>query len=318
MGYVAIKDIKAGMQFSGLEVLVKSFETKPMQKKKQDYGTGYFEDVTGTISFKAWESDVVDVLKAGAVQGKVISIDGECTFSSYSNMLEIKITGVRGEVEGYNPDNYIRSCDIEGNRGKFNKLVNEHLSEPYAKALMVVLGQPLTDEKEGNLFSEFKVEQAAHSVHDALKGGLMNHTLKMCNIANVLIESDERLKPYKDILLISVILHDIGKVYEYDKGEKTNIGFVTHHVLGVEILAKVKDEVVKLIGEESYYRILSVIQGHHGEFGDRPTSIYAYIIHLIDMLDSKTTSIMSKIENKEYIQYGGNNCVKLDGYNLVI
>lgn len=315
MGYVAITELKAGMTFQGLEVFVKEFETKPMQKKKQDYGTGYFEDKTGNISFKVWENDVVNQLKGNNVQGKVLSINGECAFSSYSNALEIKVTSINGEVTDADMSLYVRTCDIEGNRNKFNDFVNSHLSKSYANALVCILGQTIGEQR---VFDLFKTEQAAHSMHDALQGGLMNHTLKMCRLAEVLIESDERLNDYKDILYISIMLHDVGKVLEYNKGDKTNIGFVTHHVLGVELIHNVKAQVVGLIGEEAYYRILSVVQGHHGEFGDRPTSIYAYIVHLIDMLDAKTTSIMEMIENKNYSTYGGNVNVKIDGYNLVV
>lgn len=319
MGYVAVKDMQAGHIFSGAEVYIKSFETKPMQKKKQDFGTGFIEDTTGTLSYKVWESDVVELMKSAKVQGKVLSVDGECAFSTYSNCLELKITKVNGEVVDADMDKYVRTCDIEGNRAEFNALVNKHLSQKYAQALMTVLSQPLNKEGKDNLFSKFKVEQAAHSVHDALKGGLLNHTLKMCRLVITLIENDKRLEAYKDILVTGTILHDIGKVYEYDKGEKTKVGFVTHHVLGVEIVSKVKEQVVALIGEDAYYRVLSIIQGHHGEFGDRPTSIYAYVIHLIDMVDAKTTSIIESIDSKTNLaSYGGNDVVKIDGYNLVV
>lgn len=315
MGYVAITELKDGMTFQGLEVFVKEFETKPMQKKKQDYGTGLFEDKTGNISFKVWENDVVNQLKGNNIQNKVLSINGECAFSSYSNALEIKVTGVNGEVTDADMSLYIRTCDIEGNREKFNAFLNSHLSKPFASAVVSVLSQTVGEQR---VFDMFKKEQAAHSMHDALQGGLMNHTLKMCRLAEVLVESDTRLNNYKDILYTGIILHDVGKVLEYSKGEKTNIGFVTHHVLGVELVHNVKAQIIKDIGEEAYYRVLSVIQGHHGEFGDRPTSIYAYIVHLIDMLDAKTTSIMEAIENKNYSTYGGNVNIKMDGYNLVV
>ena len=319
MGFIRVNEMRNGITITGAEVYIKSFEAKPMQKKKQDYGTGFIEDSTGTMPFKVWEADLVEQLKVNAVQGKVLSIDAECQFSTYSNCLELKITAVNGEIENPNMELYVKSCDVEGNRVAFNNIVNSHMSPQYAQALMIILSQQYTEgEVQEKLFTKFKVEQAAHSVHDALRGGLLNHTLKMCKIMLTLIDNDKRLETYKNDLMLGVILHDIGKTMEYNIGEKTNIGFVTHHVLGVELIAKVKDMIIPLIGEDSYYRLLSVIQGHHGEYGDRPTSIYAYIVHLVDMLDSKTTSIAEMIEHRSTSVYGGNDTLKIDGYNLVI
>ena len=67
-----------------------------------------------------------------------------------------------------------------------------------------------------------------------------------------------------------------------------------------------------------YYEIVSVLQGHHGEFGDAPVTVLAYIVHLIDMLDSQTTGIFDKIESNDVVTRANNMTVMVNGKYLVV
>ena len=41
--------------------------------------------------------------------------------------------------------------------------------------------------------------------------------------------------------------------------------------------------------------MLAIIQGHHGVYGEPPKTVWALIVHYLDMMDSLTTGILDKI-----------------------
>ena len=53
---------------------------------------------------------------------------------------------------------------------------------------------------------------------------------------------------------------------------------------------------VHVYDEEFYYMVQSIILGHHGEFGDKPRTAFAYASHLLDMVDSQVTGMLDKID----------------------
>ena len=172
-----------------------------------------------------------------------------------------------------------------------------------------------------NLFPRFKEEFAGKKMHDAQIGGLMHHTTKMLKIAKILVENEPRMlqiEGFTDLLYLGISLHDIGKVYEMKLGVYQPNSFVTHRTLGTEMIAKYKDLICQLYNETFYYHILAIINGHHGEYGERPQTLLAYIIHLIDMLEANTTGAFDRIENKEFSNRAGLNAVLVNGANLVI
>ena len=86
---------------------------------------------------------------------------------------------------------------------------------------------------------------------------------------------------------------------------------LSHHTFGVMLCTKNEDLIVSALGKEGYYTLLSVIEQHHGEFGERPRTVAAYVVHLIDSVEAKLSTIESMIgeSNGAQIQY--------DNYKLI-
>ena len=144
----------------------------------------------------------------------------------------------------------------------------------------------------------FIMEYAAVSHHDNCIGGLLAHTMKVVRIA-------QTVKVYQaimdgvssDALFIGCALHDIGKVLEYNMGDMSEEGKTLNHLtLGLTLIMPRKDEIVELMGEDFYSTILSVVQQHHGEYGERPKTVTAYLVHLIDSIEAKFTDLSESIE----------------------
>ena len=78
------------------------------------------------------------------------------------------------------------------------------------------------------------------------------------------------------------------------------------------MLEEHKEEIIKLKDEQFYIDLVSVVATHHGEYGERPRTVIAYVIHLIDCLESNLASINQQLEVCE----GGNQIV-VEGMRLV-
>lgn len=100
-----------------------------------------------------------------------------------------------------------------------------------------------------------------------------------------------------DLFALGATIHDIGKIYEYTNGVIEGNGLlVSHTTFGVEMLSKNKDFIVSLKSEEFYYRLLSIIQQHHGEFGEKPRTVEAYLVHMADYMESSFQAIEESYE----------------------
>jgi 3'-5' exoribonuclease len=142
-------------------------------------------------------------------------------------------------------------------------------------------------------------------MHHAYVGGLLEHVV-------TLLEAADRIAPLypelnRDLLLMGVFLHDLGKVRElsFDRGlSYTDEGqLVGHIVLGVELLAEKVRQAAELTGEpfppELLLRLRHLIVSHHGalEFGSPvvPMTPEAIALHYLDNLDAKVHSFTRDI-----------------------
>lgn len=281
------------------EVLVRDISEITCSNGKTAYFiTGVTQN--GDYKIKCWSADIVTSVVSSYIElkNKVITIKG--IIKEYKGSLEISATNiVLQNQEGINLTEFCESLNYEAIKNDFLGLLRTSLSENAFKALAEVFNH-------NNIFEKFVKGYAATSHHDNKVGGLINHTTKMLKILKAVIENDDRLKPYSDILYLSCTLHDIGKVYEYtEMGGYAPDGFVDHKAYGIQILTEVKSEMLKYIDKDTYNRIISVILGHHGEYGERPHTIYAQIIHLIDMVDSQVTSILEEVDKALKDDNGG-------------
>jgi 3'-5' exoribonuclease len=141
--------------------------------------------------------------------------------------------------------------------------------------------------------------------HHAFLGGLLEHVV-------TLLDAADRLAPLypdvdRDLLLMGVFLHDIGKVRElsYDRAfAYTDEGqLIGHLVIGVEILNEQVRRVPDLTGEpfptELLLRLKHLILSHHGtyEFGSPklPMTPEAIALHHLDNFDAKVHSFTRDI-----------------------
>lgn len=84
----------------------------------------------------------------------------------------------------------------------------------------------------------------------------------------------------------------MGKVVEYSEGSISEIGkLVSHRTIATEILARKRKAIESAYGIEWYYRLMSILAQHHGEYEEKPRTKDSLIVHFVDMLEANMTSL---------------------------
>lgn len=310
---VNIASLTEGQGISEGILYLTEYSKKPFKSGTKFFIVGTMSNKEMSIPFKVWDSELVDLMDKANLEGQIVKITGEIT--KYQGNLEVKLNAIQGNLGDSIPATiFLKSVDVDKVFKEFATFVNTELSEKAIKLLMGIF-------QSENLFPRFKEEFAGKKMHDAQIGGLMYHTTKMLRIAKTIVDNEPRMKEiedFTDLLYLGVSLHDIGKVHEMNLGVYQPNSFVTHRTIGTELLVKYKDLVCQLYNETFFYQILAILNGHHGEYGERPQTLLAYIIHLIDMLESMTTGAFDKIEKGEFTNKAGHDAVLMNGSYLVI
>ena len=154
---------------------------------------------------------------------------------------------------------------------------------------------------DAKLMADFAKAPAAQSMHSACIGGLLEHTAAMLEFAVFLAE---KYPLNRDLLLLGVFLHDIGKLRELEYGKMTfgytDEGNLVGHInLGVEIL----QDKIRLLSDfppQKKMLLEHLILSHHGipEFGSpkMPMTKEAVVLHHIDNIDAKMVGFDEFVE----------------------
>jgi Predicted HD-superfamily hydrolase len=165
------------------------------------------------------------------------------------------------------------------------------LEHPAMRALAELY---LADE---HLMDAFRTAPAAQRMHHAYLGGLLEHTLNLLRLAQAVCPLYPKLS--RDIVLMGVFLHDLGKTRElvYDKTfSYSDRGQLIGHI--VEGAIMLHDKAHQLMAEKGVRLpagALSVLQhivlSHHGEpeYGAAkvPATPEAILVHYLDNIDAK-------------------------------
>lgn len=189
----------------------------------------------------------------------------------------------------------------------------ETVQHPAMKALV---GAYLADEM---LMSHLRQAPAAKSMHHAYLGGLLEHTLSLCRLADAVCPLYPLIN--RDLVLVGLFLHDLGKTRELqwergfgytDRGE-----LVGHIVEGAIMLHDKAQQAMRESGVRFPRHMLTVLQhiilSHHGipEYGAAkiPATPEAILVAILDNLDAKTTIALAasrRGRESEGANLGGN------------
>lgn len=261
---------------------------KSVEKKTSSKGGPYLDmtlsDATGEINAKLW--DYNEMLHGTYEAGDLVKVRG--VISKYNGADQMKIEKIRKatESDGIDPGDFVEQASYDGEQ-MFGELIK--LAEKFDNEAIRALTLKLyNDNKEKLLYWP-----AAFKLHHAIRSGLLMHTLsivRMCESVAAIYPSVNR-----DLLICGAMLHDIGKLREFDvntlgtaNGYTTEGNLIGHLVKGAMMVEKAAEELGT--DDKTAMMIEHMIISHHGEpeFGAavRPSFIEAEILSSLDKLDA--------------------------------
>jgi 3'-5' exoribonuclease len=148
------------------------------------------------------------------------------------------------------------------------------------------------------LFSQYIIAPAAKSIHHACLHDLLEHSVDVANKALAMADKGTDW----ELLITGALLHDIGKIKEYDWSgctiTKTVPGYLWGHItLGLVIV----DGLCPNMNPAKTLQLGHLIASHHGrlEYGSpvEPQTKEAVILHTADMLDYQYNAIDQAMED---------------------
>ena len=289
-----ITDIRAGDRVDDIFVL--SEKILSQKKDGNNFLNVTLSDKTGTIKGVVW--DHVDQIAADVTSGDFVHVIGGV--SDYRGTLQVVIKIMEPfPSDRIDPSDFLpqTSRDIEG---MFKRLVKrmDSITTDYLKALIDAFF------KDKEFVNKFKTAPAAKKMHHAYIGGLLEHTLSMTSLADKIAGHYSGID--RDLLIAGAILHDIGKVDEFEYQFKIDYSdkgrLLNHIVIGLKMVDEKLSE-IKHFPEDQMLLLKHLIVSHHGtrEFGspEPPKTIEAVLLNYIDEIDSKVNAIRDFIASED-------------------
>ena len=278
-------------QLQGKEEFETTFLVKIINTMEDKSGNKYFNiiltDSSGDLESRLWQYS--SEIENSILKNTFVRVKGKLNF--YQGRKQLIINQIQKiDQSDVNLDDFVMKAfeDPEVMYKKLLKIIDS-LSDVYIRDL---LRNIVTD---GEIARRLKIWQAGKSIHHAYKSGLLEHILSCSDLALIL---SKHYNVNENYVVAGCILHDMCKIYELTDGinvEYTEEGkLVGHLVKGLEIVDRFSYK-IKNFPHYLKIHLKHILLSHHGEYEygspKIPQTLEAYLVHLIDLMDSKMGSL---------------------------
>ncbi len=255
-------------------------------------------DASGAMPAKIWAD-------SPAMQGqfelhRFIAFRGQV--KNYKDQLQITIDECREATDedrkhGFDESLLVPSTreDIDDLWRRLTFLVTEQVERPILRRL--------GSETLAHHGTSLREHPAAKGMHHAYRGGLLEHMVSMGELAVAVAGHFREID--RDLLLIGVLFHDLGKLYELGAmpaNDYTLVGRLIGHVVIGRDLLRDRCAAIPDFPEDLKLHLEHLVLSHQGkkEFASpvEPMTVEAVALHFIDDLDSKLNQLRTARENQ--------------------
>jgi len=264
----------------------------PFKNKSGSYLDLLLSDRSGSVIGRAW--DGAEQIAEICQPGSVVKLEGRV--DEYRGKLQVIIE----DVAPAQPGEYDRADMLEAADRDTGELLSEifefvgQVGNPYLRQLLESF---FGDDAFVQAFAEAPGAKRQHHAH---LGGLLEHTVSVVKLLSTVCELHPQLD--RDLLIAGGLLHDIGKLAEFDTGvtiEYTDIGRLVGHIVITD--RWVRERIAQIPGfpPELDNRLNHVLLSHHGqkEYGAPivPMTAEACALHYADNLDAHVQYFVHEI-----------------------
>ena len=246
-------------------------------------------DRSGAIAARVFRD--ADFLSGRFDRGDLVHVRGRV--ERFRDELQAELTEIRRATPGEaDPTDFLPRAyrDLDELDGFWDHLAGEVYDADLIRLVQAFGG-------DADFRAEFRRAPCTRGGHHSYLGGLLEHTVAVATLAHETCALHPRLN--SDLLIASALLHDVGKVREFDYGADISLSdegrMLGHLAIGQRMISD--KAVLARIPEEKVYSILHCVLGHHGADalpGRRFASAEALALYRLNSLDA---TVKGALEN---------------------
>jgi 3'-5' exoribonuclease len=251
-------------------------------------GTPYLalelRDRTGAIAARAFRD--VDFLASQFERGDLVQVKGRA--ERFRDELQLEINAISRAESDADPADFLPVAyrDVEELDGFLEHLVREVADADLRKLLVAFFG-------DAGFRDQFRRAPCTRGGHHAYLGGLLEHTVAVGTLVTETGVLHPRLNT--DVLMTAALLHDVGKVREFDYGAEIALSdegrLVGHVAIGVQMIAERSSGVDR----NKLLAVQHCVLTHHGPDGvpgRRFGSAEAVALYRLNALDAAVKGVL--------------------------
>jgi len=265
-------------------------------KNNKSYLSLELVDKSGGVAGRIWDN--AEKISQSFRDNDFIRVIG--IVESFQNTLQVNIKQIRKITQDKIDINEFLPKTNKDTNIMFNQIISiiDSIKNKWLKGLLHAIFEV---EEYRELF---KKAPASVKMHNYYIGGLLEHTL---SVTSMCMEIDKYYKNInKDLLLTGAILHDIGKIYEYEYShafDYTDRGrLIGHIVIGTQMV-KSKIAEIPQFPAELEMLLEHMLLSHHGQYEwgspKKPKVLEAVVLHYLDDMDAKISGFQDMVEKSQ-------------------
>lgn len=278
--------------------LLKRFEIK-QKKDGSNYLVLEFSDKTGSISGNYWEG--FEEFQKEAYVGAIVKVKGSVELFNDRLQLRVESATLTETQNEISINDFLPSSirDPEEMKKEFWKRVKKIQNEWLRNLLNKIFTQ--------DRFERFAFAPAGKSFHHNYIGGLLEHTLEVVQICDLMCDISEKsnFQPMinRDLLITGAMLHDVGKIEELSYEtvfDYTDKGRLLGHIVIAANWVYGACSQIPYFPEELQTLVLHLILSHQGKLENaspvEPKTLESIILYYADELSAKTNAYRQIIQ----------------------